>query len=125
MTTVIAGWKPSLRNCTYEARPDWVPEEIYKSALAAKRTYNSMWEFWVYQVSQDYNCSVPQAEDACIRGLIKEINRIRLIYGDKIGNWWEDFMDMKSVYSKVQQPLWVPELGYKHGTPPVREESNG
>ena len=125
MSLVQTGWKPSLRNCVYEPCPDFVPEEIYKSALAAKRTYNSEWEFWVWNVAQDYNVSQAEAEDACIRGLIKEINRIRLIYGDKIGNWWEDFMDMKDIYTKVQQPLWVLELGYKHGTPPIRGESNG
>lgn len=122
MVTVVTGWKPSLRNCTYEERPEWVPDEVYKSALAAKRTYNSGWEFWVWQVAQDYNVSQALAEDACIRGLIKEINRTRLVYGDKIGNWWEDFMDMKSLYAKVSQPLWIPELGYAQGTPPIKGE---
>lgn len=119
---IHTGWKPSLRNCTFPPQPEWVPDEVYKEALAAKRAYNSGWEFWVFQVSQDYNVSQALAEDACIRGLQKEINRFKLVWGDQIGNWWEDFLDMKDIFSKVRHPEYLKELGYAHGTQPIREE---
>lgn len=122
MTIILTAWKPSLRNCTFSEKPEWVPDEVYKEALAAKRAYNSGWEFWVFQVSQDYNVSQAEAEAACIRGLQKEINRFKLVWGDKIGTWWEEFLDMKDIFSKVRHPEYLPELGYAHGTQPIREE---
>lgn len=122
MPVILSSWKPSLRNCEYAERPDFVPDEVYLEALAAKRTYNSGWEFWVWQVAQDYNVSQAEAEDACIRGLRRAIERVKLVYGDQIGKWWEEFMDMKDIYSKVKHPIYLKELGYAHGTPPIRGE---
>lgn len=117
---VKTGWKPTLRNCTYEPQPDFVPDEVFKEAQAAKRNYNSGWEFWVWQTAQDYNVSQAEAEDACIRGLQREINRFKLVWGDKIGSWWEEYLDMKDIYSKVKHPEYLKELGYVHGTQPIK-----
>ncbi len=101
---IKTGWKPTLRNVTYQERPEWVPEWVYTMAMTAKYNYNAEWEFWVYRISVDFNCSVAKAEDACIRGIQKEICRFKHTYGDKIGSWFEQFLDMRDIFSKVQHP---------------------
>jgi hypothetical protein len=51
------------------------------------------------------------AEDACIRGIQKEINRLKLIYGDRVGQWFEEFLDMGDIFRKVLHPDYLPKLG--------------
>lgn len=109
---VKTGWKPTLRNCVYKERPEEIPIHVYNEALAAKRYYNEHWEFWVWQTAQEYNVSIALAEDACIRGLRKAILQIYVVYGDKIGRWYEDFLDMKDIFNKVNYPIYLPKLGY-------------
>ena len=109
---VIPTWQPKSRNCTYQPKPEGIPEWVYTEAITAKRYYNEQWEFWVWQVSQEHNCSVPIAEDACIRGLKKAILQIYLVYGDNIGKWYEDFLDMGDIFKKVSHPIYLPKLGY-------------
>lgn len=108
---IQAGWKPTLRNVVYQEKPDFVPDWVYTMAMNAKYHYNAQWEFWVFLVSQEYNVSQAQAEDACIRGIKKEINRFKLTYGDKIGTWFEEFLDMKDIFEKVKHPEYLPKLG--------------
>lgn len=108
---IQTGWKPTLRNVTYQDKPNFVPDWVYTMAMSAKYHYNSQWEFWVFKISQDYNCSQAEAEDACIRGIQKEINRFKFTYGDKIGNWFEEFLDMKDIFTKVQHPEYIKKLG--------------
>jgi len=104
-------WVPKARNVVYQEKPDEIPEWVYTQAQTAKRQFNENWEFWVWQVSQDYNCSQAMAEDACIRGIKKEILRHKHVYGDKIGQWFEDYLDMKDIFSKVSHPEYVNQLG--------------
>jgi hypothetical protein len=109
---IILGWRPKLRNVTFASRPEWLDESVYNEALSAKRFYNEQWEFWVWQVAQDYNCSVAEAEDACIRGLKKTLDRIKFIYGDKISKWYIQYLDMGDIFNKVKHPEYInPTLG--------------
>lgn len=108
---VLTGWKPQVRNITYQPKPEWVPEWVYVQAKAAKDHYNRDWDFWVYAVSQQYNKSMAESEDACIRGVKKEILRQYLVYGPKIGRWFEEFLDMKDIFRKVRHPEYLPKLG--------------
>lgn len=101
---IQTGWKPSRRNITLQDKPEWVPQWVYTMAMNAKYHYNADWEFWVFKVSQDHNCSVALAEDACIRGIKKEINLFKHTYGDKIGTWFEQFLDMQDIFDKVKHP---------------------
>lgn len=110
MTIIQTGWVPKKRNVRYEARPDWVPEWVYTEALVAKRFYNEDWEFWVFNVSQHDNVPLHVAEDACIRGIKKEILRMYFVYGPKIGKWFEDYLDMNDLFTKVAHPTYLPEL---------------
>lgn len=100
-----------MRNITLQDKPDYVPDWVYTMAMSAKYHYNARWEFWVYLVSRDNNCSVAEAEDACIRGIKKEINRFKFTHGDKIGTWFEEFLDMKDIFSKVKHPDYIAKLG--------------
>lgn len=104
-------WMPKKRNIVFEERPDAVPEWVFIQAQTAKRQFNENWEFWVWAVSQDYNCPLAIAEDACIRGIQKEILRHKLVYGDSIGEWFERYLDMKDIFSKVTHPTYVKQLG--------------
>jgi hypothetical protein len=104
-------WRPKKRNVTFSPKPEWVPEWVYTQAQVAKRNYNENWEFWVYQVSQQFNCHIAEAEDACIRGIQKEINRQQLVYGPKVGKWFEEFLDMGDIFHKVNHPNYLPQLG--------------
>lgn len=97
-------WRPSLRNVTFEDKPDWIPEWVYTEAVTAKRFYNAMWEFWVWEESKRHNCSQAIAEDACIRGLKTALDRVKFVYGDKIAKWYVEFLDMKDIFSKVKHP---------------------
>lgn len=108
---IQTGWKPTLRNCTYHEKPDWVPDWVYTTAMSAKYNYNDRWEFWVHKVSLDNNCSVALAEDACIRGIKQEINRFKFTYGDKIGTWFEQFLEMSDIFDKVKHPEYIKVLG--------------
>lgn len=110
MTIVIPSWRPKKRNVVFSEQPDWLPDWVYTEALAAKRNYNENWEFWVWRVSQDYNCSIPIAEDACIRGIKKAILQFKVAYGDKIGDWFEQFLDMGDIFEKVHHPIYLPIL---------------
>lgn len=101
---VLPTWRPKKRSVYYDDKPDWVPDWVYTEAVSAKRFYNEDWEFWVWQESLNYNCSQAEAEDACIRGLKKVIDQIKFVYGDSVGTWYEQFLDMKDIFSKVQHP---------------------
>jgi hypothetical protein len=97
-------WKPKLRNIVMTERPEWVPEWVYTEAITAKRFYNGMWEFWVWEEAKRNNVSQAVAEDACIRGLKTAIDRVKYVYGAKIGKWYEEFLDMKDIFTKVKHP---------------------
>jgi len=101
---ILTSWRPSLRNIEFPPKPDWVPEWLYTEAMVAKRGYNAMWEFWVAQVARDWNVSQADAEVACIRGIKTEIDRQYYVYGPKLGKWFEEFLDMSSIFSKVKLP---------------------
>lgn len=111
MTILIPSWRPKRREVYYTEKPEWVPEYIYSEAVTAKRFYNENWEYWVWTTAQDYNCSVAKAEDACIRGLKKTLLQAHLVYGEKVGKWYEDFLEMKDIFSKVTLPIYLPQLG--------------
>ena len=105
-------WQPSLKQSreVYADKPDFVPDWVYTEAKAAKFMYNVNWDYWVWQISLEYNTSQPIAEDACIRGLKKEFLKMQLIYGDKIGKWFEEFLDMKDIFNKVKHPEYLKVL---------------
>lgn len=107
----VMSWRPKKRNIRIQAKPEWLPEQIYNEALSAKRFYNEDWEFWVWQEAQAHNCSVALAEDACIRGLKKALNRIQFIWGPKVAEWYIGFLDMGDIFSKVKYPEYLPKLG--------------
>jgi hypothetical protein len=108
---IVLGWKPQKRNVVFSEKPDWIDPWVYQQAQVAKKNYNEHWEFWVWQVSKEFNCSIAMAEDACIRGIQKEINRLKLIYGDRVGQWFEEFLDMGDIFRKVLHPDYLPKLG--------------
>jgi hypothetical protein len=110
---VLPSWRPKKRNVRYQECPEGVPDWVYTEAVAAKRFYNEDWEFWVWQTAQEHNCSMAEAEDACIRGLQRTLNCIIVVYGDKIGRWFEDYLDMGDIFRKVKHPEYIPELGYR------------
>lgn len=108
---IVTGWRPLKRNVVFSEKPDWIEPYVYQQAQVAKKNYNENWEFWVWQVSREHNCSIAMAEDACIRGIQKEINRLTLIYGDKVGKWFEEFLDMGDIFRKVKHAIYLPQLG--------------
>ena len=116
---ILTTWKPSLRRCVFQERPDDIPDEVYKQAVAAKRQYNENWEFWVYLVSQDFNVSQGEAEEACIRGIKREILKLYVIYGDRIGKWFEEYLEMGDIFNKIRYPIYVPRL-----TDPLLDSKN-
>lgn len=107
---IQTGWMPKARNVVYQPRPPEIPEWVYDEALAAKRFYNEQWEFWVFLVSRQDNVPLNVAEDACIRGIKKEILRMYHVYGDKIGKWFEDYLDMGDIFNKVSHPIYLNKL---------------
>ena len=111
MSNIHTTWVPKKRNVVFSLRPPDIPEWVYTLAMTAKKQYNEDWEYWVWNVSKDHNCSQAIAEDACIRGIKKEILRIYHIYGDHIGKWFEEFLDMDSVFRMVKHPEYVNKLG--------------
>lgn len=109
---ILLSWRPKIRQVTFTPKPEWLDRAVYNEALSAKRFYNEQWEFWVWQVSQDYNCPVNEAEDACIRGLKKVMDQIKFVYGDRISKWYIDFLDMGDIFSKTKHPEYInPTLG--------------
>ena len=108
---VSTAWKPRKRNIKLYPQPDYVPDWVYTQAITIKRAYNENWDFWVWQVSQADNVPLRIAEDACIRGIKKEINRFKLVYGPKVGQWFEEFLEMKDIFSKVKHPEYLAILG--------------
>lgn len=108
---IATGWTPRLRNVIIYPKPDYVPDWVYTQAIVAKRNYNENWDFWVHQVSLQFNVNISLAEDACIRGVKKEMNRFKLVHGDKVGKWFEEFMEMGDIFRKVNHPEYLPRLG--------------
>ena len=104
MSSVITSWRPKRRQVTYQERPEGIPEWVYTEAVAAKKFYNEEWEFCVWQESLTQNCSQAIAEDACIRGLKKALDRITHVYGPQIAKWYIAYLDMKDIFSKVKHP---------------------
>lgn len=107
---LIPSWRPKLRNCVYKPKPEGIPDWVYTEAMAARYHYNERWEFWVYQVSHEHNCSMAEAEDACIRGIKKAILQMHVVYGDEIGRWYEEFLDMGDIFRKVSHPEYKRQL---------------
>lgn len=106
---IVTSWRPQKRPTYYQDKPEWVPEWVYVEAVTAKRYYNENWEYWVWQVAQEHNCSQANAEDACIRGLKKVLDQIDFVYGPKVAKWYREFMDMDSVFTKVVHPIYLKE----------------
>lgn len=104
-------WKPSIRNIKIYDRPDWIPEVVYTEAVGAKHNYNARWEYVVHRTALDYNVSQQVAEEAMLRGLDKEFKKMRVIWGDKIGKWFEDFMEMGDVFAKIKLNDYHAKLG--------------
>lgn len=104
-------WKPSIRNIKLYDRPDWVPEVVYTEAVGAKYNYNAMWEFVVHRTASDYNVSQQIAEEAMLRGLDKEFKKMHVIWGDRIGQWFEDFMEMGDIFTKIKLNSYQAKLG--------------
>lgn len=111
MSILIPSWRPSLRNVKYQEKPEDIPQAVYQEAVCAKQFYNEKWEFWVWQVAEEHNVPMSEAEDACIRGLKKAILQINHVYGDKIARWYEDFLDMGDIFNKVNHPIYINKLG--------------
>lgn len=104
---LLPGWRPKKRPVYYAARPDWIDDWVYVEALTAKRFYNEDWEFWVWNESLNSNVSQAIAEDACIRGLKKALDRIKFVYGDKVGQWYLDYLDLGDLFTKVKHPEYT------------------
>lgn len=111
MTFMTPSWRPKRRSVYYAEKPDAVPDWVYTEAVAAKRFYNENWEFWVWMTARDHNCSIAEAEDACIRGLKKSILLTQVIYGERVGRWYEEFLDMGDIFNKVYHPQYLPVIG--------------
>ena len=107
----VMSWRPKKRNIRYSGKPEWIPDQIYTEALSAKRFYNEDWEFWVWDVSRTDNVPLPVAEDACIRGLKKALNRVQFVYGPRVAKWYEEFLDMGGIFTKVKHPTYEKRLG--------------
>lgn len=101
---IIPSWRPKKREVYYQDKPEWVDDWVYTEALTAKRFFNENWELWVWQVAMDYNCNQAKAEDACIRGYKKAIDRVDFVYGPKVAKWYREFMEMDALINKVKHP---------------------
>lgn len=101
---ILPDWRPKKRSVYYQEKPLWLDDWVYIEALTAKRFYNEEWEFWVWQESLRENVSQAIAEDACIRGLKKALDQIKFVYGDKVGQWYLEFLEMGDIFRKVQHP---------------------
>jgi hypothetical protein len=97
-------WRPKLRHCVYQEKPEWLPDWIYTEAVTAKRFYNEQWEFWVWMESRDANVSQAIAEDACIRGFKKALDRVKFVYGSKVAKWYREYLEMDDILRKVRHP---------------------
>ncbi|MDE1868313.1 MAG: hypothetical protein KGI08_11485 [Thaumarchaeota archaeon] len=107
---LLPSWRPKKRSVYYAEKPDWIDDWVYTEAVTAKRFYNENWEFWVWQESLNSNVSQAIAEDACIRGLRKALSRVKFVYGDKVGEWYEQYLEMGDIFSKVKHPNYVAKL---------------
>ena len=103
---ILPSWRPRKRSVYYAEKPLWVDAWVYTEAITAKKFYNEEWEFWVWQESLNSNVSQAKAEDACIRGLKKALDQIKFVYGDKVGKWYLDYLDMGDIFAKVQHPQY-------------------
>lgn len=112
---LIPSWRPKASHMdVVPPKPEWVPDWVYTNALSARHQYNTNWEMWVYMVSVQNNKPLAETEDACIRGIKKMFLQNRYVYGDKIGQWFEDFMDMDSIFSRVRGwPQWEARLDFE------------
>ncbi|OHE79021.1 MAG: hypothetical protein A3F67_10950 [Verrucomicrobia bacterium RIFCSPHIGHO2_12_FULL_41_10] len=99
----IGGWSPKPHKVKYPAKPKEVPEWLYNEAKAAKRQYNENWEFWVYETAKQHDVSIEEAERACIRGISRELFKIKLIYGSMLAGWFENYLEMSSIFEKVNK----------------------
>lgn len=99
-------WRPTIRHCVYQPKPDWIPDWVYTEAAEAKKFYNEQWEFWVWMVAEQYNCTQAIAEDACIRGLKTALDRIEHVYGGHVSKWYHEFLDMDDLLDKVRHPQY-------------------
>ena len=104
---ILPSWRPKKRSVYYAEKPDWIDGWVYTEALTAKKFYNEEWEFWVWREALDHNCSQAIAEDACIRGLKKALDQVRFVYGDKVGQWYLEYLEMGDVFRKVQHPEYI------------------
>lgn len=107
---LLPSWRPKKRPVYYGEKPDWIDDWVYTEAVTAKRFYNESWEFWVWEESMRANVSQAIAEDACIRGLKKALNRVKFVYGDQVGQWYEDYLEMGDIFRKVQHPVYTKQL---------------
>ena len=101
---ILPSWRPKKRTVYYAEKPPELEDWIYIEAVTAKKFYNEEWEFWVWQEALKENVSQAVAEDACIRGLKKALDQIKFVYGDKVGKWYIDFLDMGDIFRKVKHP---------------------
>ena len=108
---IQTGWVPKERNCVYQEKPGFVPEGVYKEALAAKRHYNANWEWWVFNTMQEYNVNEAEAWEACKRGILKEFLKWEVIYGDQVGKWCREFMEMDDIFNGLKLPEYKLEIG--------------
>lgn len=104
---IVQTWRPKKRNVRYQECPEGLPDWIYVEAMAAKKFYNEDWEFWVWKTSQDFNCPLAEAEDACIRGLKKTLDKVESVYGEKVAKWYKEYLDMGDIFSKVKHPEYI------------------
>lgn len=99
---ITSTWTPNEKRTTsYQPKPEQIPEWLYAQALAAKKQYNEGWEVWVQDVANKHNITFGQAEIACIKGIKRESDYIKQIYGPKLGGWFVDYLEMESVFNKV------------------------
>lgn len=99
---ILNRWEPDPnRVVRYNPRPKWVPESIYNEAVAAKKHYNEGWEGWVLDVSRRFNVTFEQAEIACLKGIKREAEYMKVVYGPKFGQWFIDYLEMDGIFDKV------------------------
>ena len=103
---LLPSWRPKKRSVYYAEKPEWIDDWIYTEAITAKRFYNEEWEFWVWNESLGRNVSQAVAEDACIRGLKKALDQVKFVYGDKVGQWYLEYLDMGDIFRRVQHPVY-------------------
>lgn len=112
---ITSTWTPNeYRTVSYQPKPEAIPDWLYSEALAAKKQYNEGWEFWVQDVANTHNITFGQAEIACIKGIDKACQNIKIQYGPRLGKWFIDFLEMESIFEKVKN-LKVTSKGEIYG----------